>query len=152
MCGILGKRMMYMLNRNKVTQKHTIISLLNSTKYEFFKTFIFKKPQVFLQHNSFMCSLATCVCLVVFVLWFFSLGGGGSISSSTFFEKVIKEDGGIPGFEALADVIFMFSDSSDSCARFKAAIVSSVAEEPCTDVVLVIIWHDHLIMAVHMHK
>lgn len=58
--------------------------------------------------------------------------------SCTFSKKVIKEDGGIPGFEALADAISMFSDSSDSCARFKAATVWFVAEESCIDEVLVI--------------
>lgn len=57
--------------------------------------------------------------------------------SRTFSKKDIKDDGGIPGFEELADAIFMFSDNSDSCARFKAVIVWFVAEESCIDEVLV---------------
>jgi len=43
--------------------------------------------------------------------------------SCTLSKKDIKDDGGIPGFEELADAILIFPDNSDSCARFKAATV-----------------------------
>ena len=47
----------------------------------------------------------------------------------TFLRKAIKEDGGIPGFEAFADKTTIWSDLTESCAVLKASSVSFVAEE-----------------------
>lgn len=47
----------------------------------------------------------------------------------TFFRNAIKDDGGIPGFEALADEIVMLSDLRESWASFKASNVSFAADE-----------------------
>lgn len=41
----------------------------------------------------------------------------------------MKEDGGIPGFEAFADKTLMWSDLTESLANLKASNVSFVAEE-----------------------
>ena len=52
-----------------------------------------------------------------------------NVVQQTFLKKAIKEDGGIPGFEAFADKTPMWPDLTESWAVLKAAIVSFVAEE-----------------------
>lgn len=52
-----------------------------------------------------------------------------SVLQQTFLRKAIKEDGGIPGFEAFADKTLMWSDLTESLAILKASNVSFVAEE-----------------------
>lgn len=49
----------------------------------------------------------------------------------TFLRNAIKDDGGIPGFEVLADNILILSESSESRALFRASNVSFVAEVTC---------------------
>lgn len=50
---------------------------------------------------------------------------------STFLRNAIREDGGIPGFELLAEKIETLSDLSESPACFKASSVSFVLDETC---------------------
>lgn len=47
----------------------------------------------------------------------------------TLFRNAIKDEGGIPGFEELDDKTSMFSDLSESWARFKASNESFTADE-----------------------